>query len=167
MSRKRFDSMPCGVAQTLERVGDWWSLLIVRDALFGLHRFAQFESSLGISKNILTDRLERLVDNGILKRERLNEPGNRYAYRLTHKGRDLWLVLTAMRLWSERWVFEEDEVPLIVRERDTGRRIAGLLAVGEDGEPVEASKLEWVKGPGLADPAEPTAAPEAEPTPGQ
>ena len=149
MSRKRFESMNCGVAQALERVGDWWSLLIVRDAFFGLNRFAQFEASLGISKNILTDRLQKLVDDGILERARLHEPGNRYRYELTAKGRDLWLVLTAMRLWSDRWVFGEDRVPLVVRERDTGRRVARLLAVDEDGEPIDPSKLEWVPGPGL------------------
>lgn len=149
MSRKRFDDMNCGIAQALERFGDWWSLLIVRDAFFGIRRFAQFESSLGISKNILTDRLQKLVEHGILERERLSEPGNRFEYKLTDKGRDLWLVLTAMRLWSDRWVFEEDEVPLYVRERGTGRRVAGLVAVAEDGKPIDPSQLEWVAGPGL------------------
>jgi DNA-binding HxlR family transcriptional regulator len=141
--------MNCGIAQALERVGDWWSLLIVRDAFFGVSRFAQFEASLGISKNILTDRLQKLVEHGILERERLNEPGHRFEYKLTHQGRDLWLVLTAMRLWSDRWVFGDDQVPLIVRERGTGRRVAGLLAVDENGDPIDPSKLEWVRGPGM------------------
>jgi len=158
VSRTRFDSMNCGVAQALERVGDWWSLLILRDAFFGSSRFAQFESSLGISKNILTDRLGKLVEHGILERERLNEPGQRYEYKLTHKGRDLWLVLTAMRLWSDRWVFGEEHVPLVVRERDTGRRVARLLAVDEHGEPIDPSKLEWTRGPGMSE-DEPVAQP--------
>ena len=149
MSRTRFDSMNCGVAQALEQVGDWWSLLVVRDAFFGVSRFAQFEASLGISKNILSDRLHKLVEHGVLEKERLNEPGNRFEYRLTHKGRDLWLVLTAMRLWSDRWVFGDDRVPLIMRERDTGRRVAGLLAVDENGEPIDPSKLEWIYGPDI------------------
>ena len=149
MSRKRFESMNCGVAQALEQVGDWWTLLIVRDAFLGRRRFAQFEESLGISKNILSDRLQRLVEHGILERERLNEPGHRFAYELTQKGRDLWLVLTAMRLWSDRWVFGDGREPLIVRERETGRRVAGLLAVDERGEPLDPGRLEWVPGPGL------------------
>ncbi len=151
MSRKRFESMNCGVAQALEQVGDWWTLLIVRDAFLGLRRFAQFEESLGISKNILSDRLQKLVDHGILARERLSEPGHRFAYELTQKGRDLWLVLTAMRLWSDRWVFGDGREPLIVRERETGRRVAGLLAVDEQGEPLDPGRLEWVPGPGLAE----------------
>jgi DNA-binding HxlR family transcriptional regulator len=153
--------MNCGVAQALEQVGDWWSLLIVRDAFFGVSRFAQFESSLGISKNILTDRLQKLVEHGVLERERLNEPGHRYDYKLTHKGRDLWLVLTAMRLWSDRWVFGDERVPLIAQERGTGRRVAALLAVDEQGVPIDPSKLEWIRGPGMSagesDEASPTA----------
>ncbi len=149
MSRKRFESMNCGVAQALEQVGDWWSLLIVRDAFFGLRRFAQFEASLGIAKNILSQRLQKLVEHGVLRKERRDEPGNRFDYELTRKGRDLWLVLTAMRLWSDRWVFGEDQVPLIVRERDTGRRVAGLLAVDERGDPIDPSQLEWIPGPGM------------------
>ena len=116
MSRKRFEDMNCGVAQALEQVGDWWTLLIVRDAFFDKTRFSEFQASLGIAKNILSDRLRKLVDNGVLEKERLPEPGERYAYRLTKKGRDLWLVLTAMRLWSDRWVFGNDAVPLVARE---------------------------------------------------
>ena len=148
MSRKRFESMTCGVAQALEQVGDWWTLLIVRDAFFGLRRFSEFEESLGIAKNILSDRLQKLVDHEVLQKERLPEPGQRHAYTLTKKGRDLWLVLTAMRLWSDKWVFGPKGVPLVARERDTGREVAALLAVDARGEPIRASQLEWAPGPG-------------------
>ncbi|MEM9176057.1 MAG: helix-turn-helix domain-containing protein [Myxococcota bacterium] len=147
MSRKRFQDMNCGVAQTLEQVGDWWTLLIVRDAFLDKTRFSEFQESLGIAKNILSDRLRKLVENGILEKERLDEPGARYAYRLTKKGRDLWLVLTAMRLWSDRWVFGERDVPLVAREEDSHREVAALLAVDRDGDPVEPGKLEWAPGP--------------------
>ena len=147
MSRKRFEEMNCGVAQALEQVGDWWTLLIVRDAFFDKTRFSEFQESLGIAKNILSDRLRKLVENGVLEKERLPEPGERYAYRLTKKGRDLWLVLTAMRLWSDRWVFGEDDVPLVAREQDTHREVAALLAVDHEGRPIEPGKLEWAPGP--------------------
>ena len=139
----------CGVAQAGERMGDWWTLLIVRDAFFGKRRFSEFEASLGIAKNVLSDRLRAMVEHGILEKERLAEPGQRYAYQLTKKGRDLWMVLTAMRLWSDRWVFGEQGPPLVAREHDTGREVAALVAVDRDGRPVEPSKLEWVPGPGL------------------
>ncbi|MEM7138464.1 MAG: helix-turn-helix domain-containing protein [Myxococcota bacterium] len=150
MSRKRFDQMQCGVAQTLEQVGDWWSLLIIRDAFLGLNRFAQFEGSLGISKNVLTDRLQKLLDHAILDRTRLNEPGVRYEYSLTDKGRDLWVLLTAMRLWSDKWVFGEGNEPLVARDASTGRQVKRLLAVDDDNEPIRPRNLEWVLGRGKA-----------------
>lgn len=147
MSRTRFDHMRCGVAQALEQVGDWWSLLIVRDASFGLRRFAEFERSLGISKNILTDRLHKLVDHGILEKTRLEEPGVRFEYALTAKGTDLWVVLTAMRLWADKWVFGEGNEPLLVRDTKTGGTVKRLLAVDEDDRPVTPRHLEWVLRP--------------------
>ena len=104
----------------------------------------EFEASLGIAKNILSDRLEKLVDHGIFEKERLDEPGTRYGYALTAKGRDLWLILTALRLWSDKWVYEKGEAPLHVQERDSGRRVAGLLAVDRSGKAVDPSQLEWV-----------------------
>ncbi|MGB5811878.1 MAG: helix-turn-helix domain-containing protein [Polyangiales bacterium] len=150
MSRKRFGDMACGVAQALEQIGDWWTLLIVRDAFLGLKRFAQFEASLGISKNILTDRIQKLVDDGILSKTRLNEPGVRYEYTLTDKGRDLWVLLTAMRLWSDKWVFGAGNEPLIARDRKTGRAVKRLLAVDASDQPITPRDLEWVLGPGKA-----------------
>jgi DNA-binding HxlR family transcriptional regulator len=137
--------MNCGVAQALEQVGDWWTLLIVRDAFFDKTRFSEFQESLGIAKNILSDRLRKLVENGVLEKERLPEPGERYAYRITKKGRDLWIVLTAMRLWSDKWVFGDGDVPLVARESDSQREVAALLAVDDHDEP---SKLTWAAGPG-------------------
>ncbi|MCP5059809.1 MAG: helix-turn-helix transcriptional regulator [bacterium] len=148
MSRKRFDHINCGVAQTLDQLGDWWTLLIVRDAFLGATRFHHFESNLGIAKNILANRLSRLVENGVFTKERLDEPGQRFEYELTQKGRDLWLVLTAMRLWGDKWVFGEANVPAKFRERGTGREVAGLIAVDAKGVPLDASKLTAVPGPG-------------------
>ncbi len=148
MSRTRFDRMNCGVAQALEQLGDWWTMLIVRDALLGATRFQQFESNLGIAKNVLSDRLGRLVRDGIMEKERLDEPGQRYAYRLTRKGRDLWIPITALRLWGDKWIFGESAVPAKFRERSTGREVAGLVAVDADGQPIDATDLEIVAGPG-------------------
>jgi len=148
MSRTRFDNINCGVAQALDQLGDSWTLLIIRDALMGATRFQQFESNLGIAKNVLSDRLSKLVENGVLSKERLDEPGQRFEYELTPKGRDLWILITAMRLWSDKWVFGEAEVPVKFRERATGREVARLVAVDADGVPVDASDLESVRGPG-------------------
>ena len=148
MSRTRFDKIHCGVAQALDQLGDSWTLLIIRDALVGSTRFKEFEINLGIAKNVLSDRLSKLVENGVLEKNRLDEPGHRFEYKLTAKGRDLWVMLTAMRLWSDKWVFGEDKVPAVFQERTTGRRVAGLIAVDSEGVAVEASELEPGPGPG-------------------
>ena len=151
MSRKRFADMNCGVAQALEQVGDWWTLLIIRDAFLGTTRFADFEQQLGIAKNILSDRLQRLVGHGILARQPADDSGRRHAYRLTEKGRDLWLVLTALRLWSDKWVFGPGHEPLLVRDRETGAVVSGLRAVDARGNPLDPRRLGVAPGPGASD----------------
>lgn len=150
MSRKRFAEMNCGVAQALEQVGDWWTLLIIRDAFLGTTRFADFEQQLGIAKNILSDRLQRLVGHGILAKQPDDESGRRHSYRLTEKGRDLWLVLTALRLWSDKWVFGPGHEPILVRDRETGAVVSGLRAVDADGNPLDPRRLGVVPGPGVS-----------------
>ena len=93
--------MDCSVAQCLEVVGEWWSMLLVRDAFLGVTRFEDFQRRLGISRNILQQRLTSLVDAGVLVRVPYSEHPPRVDYRLTDKGRDLWPVLTAMRQWGD------------------------------------------------------------------
>ena len=93
--------MDCSVAQCLEVVGEWWSMLVVRDCFLGVTRFEDFQRRLGISRNILQQRLKTLVDAGVLVRVPYSEHPPRYDYRLTDKGRDLWPVLTAMRQWGD------------------------------------------------------------------
>jgi len=101
MERKSFADMDCSVAQCLEVVGEWWSMLIVRDAFLGVTRFEDFQRRLGISRNILQQRLAKLVDAGVLVRVPYSDHPPRVDYRLTDKGRDLWPVLTAMRQWGD------------------------------------------------------------------
>jgi DNA-binding HxlR family transcriptional regulator len=148
MPRTHFDNINCGVAQAVEQLGDGWTLLIVRDAIFGATRFQQFESNLGIAKNILSDRLAKLVQHGVFDKSRLDEPGNRFSYELTSKGRDLWIVITALRLWGDKWVLGDENVPVKFADRKTGKAVAGLIAVDAEGVPVEAGNLEWTRGPG-------------------
>ena len=102
MDRKSFSDMHCSVAQALEVVGEWWSLLIVRDAFLGVRRFDEFQSRLGISRNILNQRLARLVETGVLTKVPYSEHPPRFEYRLTDKGRDLWPVITTMRQWGDK-----------------------------------------------------------------
>ena len=150
MARKRFDEMNCGVAQALEAIGDWWTLLIVRDAFFGARRFGEFEASLGIAKNILTDRLRHLVEHGIFEKVDVGNAGERFEYRLTKKGEALLTVLTAMREWADEWVFGRGKEPLIVRERKTGHRIPRLRVADRDGVALARKDLRMEPGPGAS-----------------
>jgi DNA-binding HxlR family transcriptional regulator len=110
----------CPSARSLDAIGDWWSLLIVRDAFDGLTRFGEFQKSLGIAKNILTDRLRTLVSRGIMELVPAANGGARQEYRLTEMGRDLFPVMVALRQWGERHLFEADEQRSSLVERDTG-----------------------------------------------
>jgi DNA-binding HxlR family transcriptional regulator len=104
VERKSFADMDCSVAQCLEVVGEWWSLLIVRDAFLGVTRFDDFQRRLGISRNVLHQRLDKLVDAGVLTRVPYCTKPPRSEYRLTQRGKDLWPVLTAMRQWGDQHV---------------------------------------------------------------
>jgi len=110
MRRTSLAEMPCPVARTLDVVGEWWTLLIVRDALLGARRFEDFRAT-GIADNILSARLRRLVDEGILERLRYQERPDRHEYVLTDKGRALGPVVHALREWGRRWTTGEDLSP--------------------------------------------------------
>src|SRR5262245_37745826 len=120
MRRKSFEDMNCPVAQCLEAVGQWWSLLIVRDAFLGVRRFDDFQARLKISRNILNQRLCDLVDSGILERVPYQQHPPRSEYRLTEKGSDLWHVLSAMRQWGDRWAAAPDGPALVTRHNTCG-----------------------------------------------
>ena len=120
MERKSFSQMHCSVAQCLEVVGEWWSLLIIRDVFLGVTRFDEMQERLGISRNVLNQRLARLVSAGVLVRVPYSEHPPRFDYRLTDKGRDLWPVITAMRQWGDRYA-APDGPPMELIHKGCGR----------------------------------------------
>ncbi len=136
MARKRFDDSNCSVARALNEVGDWWSLLIVLHAMHGTRRFVDFQQELGIARNILCDRLARLVDNAVLKKVDVGEHGSRFEYRLTEKGRDLFPIVIALRQWGDKWNPAPDQAPLDLRDRETGRTILPVDVRDADGKPL-------------------------------
>jgi DNA-binding HxlR family transcriptional regulator len=145
MLKREYAGQVCSIARSLELVGDRWTLLIVRDLVFGLRRFDEFLESLGVASNVLADRLGRLVDEEIVERVRYSERPERFEYRLTSKGRELGLVLLALMQWGDRHVSKKP--PRIARRRgDRSRVSVALLAA--DGSPVELGELELVIGPG-------------------
>ena len=150
MGRTRLDHMDCGVAQALDILGDWWTLLVVRDAFFGVRRFRDFQADLGIAKNVLSQRLQHLVEHEILERIDVGEHGTRYEYQLTEKGEALLPVLTALREWSDDWIYGRGDEPLIVRERKTGRRVPRLRVRGVEGRALSRRDLRMEPGPGAS-----------------
>jgi DNA-binding HxlR family transcriptional regulator len=137
----------CSVAGTLELIGERWTPLILRDAFLGVRRFDEFQRDLGIARNVLQARLERLVEAGILRRELYQERPPRYEYRLTHKGVDLWPVIMALRSWGDRHLFP-DGPPLVVRHRDCGGTVDDRRMCSGCGAPVEPWEAEAEPGPG-------------------
>lgn len=140
MQRKRFDGDACGMARALDAVGEWWTLLIVREAMFGATQFETFQRKLGISRNALTARLKKLVQQGVLEQAPLAEGGRRMGYRLTAAGKDLSSVMMALRLWGDTHM-RPDASPSRLVDADTGVPIAGLQAVGADGRVVPAGRV--------------------------
>lgn len=136
MSRKRFDDMPCAIARSLDQIGDWWSLLIVRDAMRGTRRFGEFQASLGIARNILAERLNRLVEAGVLKRHDVGQQGRRWEYRLTPKGHDLFPAVLALMQWGDRWIYGGKDVPVVIRDRASHRPVAPVRVTDADGRPL-------------------------------
>jgi DNA-binding HxlR family transcriptional regulator len=146
MLRNDYEGQDCSIARALEIVGERWTLLIIRDAFLGLRRFDQFQESLGIARNVLTDRLGRLVAEGILDRIPYSERPERYEYRLTAKGRDLAVTLAGLRQWGDKYLSKKP--PRITRRRSDKRTvIAAFVPKGADVVPED--ELESVPGPGL------------------
>jgi DNA-binding HxlR family transcriptional regulator len=114
MGRTNLGEMPCPVARTLDVIGEWWTLLIVRDAFLGARRYDDFKAT-GIADNILSARLKKLVQAGIFERRRYQTRPDRYEYLLTEKGRELGLVIAALRHWGQQWTQGENESRLTHR----------------------------------------------------
>ena len=151
MGRKRFADMNCSIAQALEALGDWWTLLIVRDAFFGARRFGDFQHSLGIAKNILSDRLQRLVEHEIFAKVDVGDSGQRFEYRLTEKGEALLPLLTALREWSDEWIFGRGHEPVIVKDRRTRRRLPKMRVTDTEGRVLGRRDLVTEPGPGASE----------------
>ena len=144
MTRTSLSRYPCPIARAADAVGDKWSLLIVRDALVGVTRFSHFKARLGVSANILSERLNALVDAGVLDR-RPTRPGvQRVEYILTEKGRDLAPALIALLQWGQRWAFPPGRSPVTVRARDSAEPLAPIALTTPSGRALTPSDLEIV-----------------------
>jgi len=150
MSPAPFNQLPCPVAHALDVLGERWSLLILRDALMGVRRFADFERSLGIAKNILSARLKSLVDSGVFERRPSKQDARQIEYRLTDKGRDLVTVVVALAQWGARWESAPGTGPRFLN-RHTGAELATLQLRDTDGQALKLSDLGYEPAPSASE----------------
>jgi DNA-binding HxlR family transcriptional regulator len=146
MKRKSYEEMTCPIARTLERVGEWWSILIIRDAAAGLTKFDEFEKSLGISPNILSRRLATLVDNGFLEKQMYSESPPRMEYRLTERGKGFESVLQMLSAFGNDQ-FADEGVSLQVVNRRTGKAAKLTVVDANTGRPATQPDYQFMPGP--------------------
>lgn len=139
---RTYDNQVCSVARALEAIGDRWTMLVIRDAFVGVRRFEEFQQRLGIARNVLTDRLSRLVDEGILEKHAYQERPERFEYRLTDKGVDLFPVLVSLMKWGDRHAPAANGPPLRVLHKGCGGEVDERLLCNRCGEPVTARSAE-------------------------
>ena len=146
MRHKNLAAMPCPIARSLERVGEWWSMLIMRDALHGFTRFDEFQKSLGIAPNMLARRLESLVEAGLLERRKYSEHPPRYEYLPTARGRDFCPVLIALLAWGNKHFAPEGESVRII-DRLTGKVADPILVDRDTKRPITDTGHRFTAGP--------------------
>jgi DNA-binding HxlR family transcriptional regulator len=144
---RTYDGENCSIARALERLGERWTLLVLREAFTGARRFDEFAERLDIARNVLTARLALLVEEGVLERVRYQERPERFEYRLTEKGLDLFPVLISLMQWGDRW-YAPDGPPRVLRHRDCGGVVGARLTCERCGAPVTARDVRLEPGPG-------------------
>lgn len=147
MQRTDFGDMSCSIARALSILGDWWTPLILRDLLVGFTRFDEIRNDLGVSTNVLSDRLGRLVEHGVVEREPYGSHPNRFRYRLTEKGEDAVPILLALVAWGDRWEAGKPGPPTLVVHTTCGKTTTAVAHCSECGQRLELDDLEYHKGP--------------------
>lgn len=148
VSRNRFDKITCSLARALDQAGDWWTLLIIRDALRGIDSFEGFRESLGIARNILAERLNHLQSHGLLRKHTDQRDARRTHYSLTEKGKALAPALVALMQWGDVWISGRNGEPIVLRDRRTNRRVADISLQSDSGKRIGADDLLFTIGPG-------------------
>jgi DNA-binding HxlR family transcriptional regulator len=146
----KLDPLRQPIGHILDVIGEGWSILIIREAFLGARRFEEFQGRLGIARNILTARLKKLCANEILNRVPVKEGAKRHEYVLTRKGIDMMPMLVALTQWGDRWVFGENNEPVLFLERETDQPISSVKVFSMQGQVLRARDLKVVAGPGAS-----------------
>lgn len=152
MKRTSLDRHPCSIARTLDIVGEWWTPLILRDVAYGLRRFGELEEDLGISANVLSDRLDSLVREGLLERRAYQERPRRHEYLLTQKGLELVPALVALMQWGDRWAWDAALAPVRVLHESCGETVSAELRCAHCERRVASSEVLVAPGDRVPDP---------------
>ena len=148
MTRTSLETFNCSLARALEILGDKWSMMIVRDAFYGVSTFSSFQRRLMIARNILTDRLQALVDHGVLEKVAARPDADRLVYRLTERGRDLFPVLVALVQWGDKWVLGPGNEPVRIVDAENGAPVQAVGVTARDGRYLEKRDVRFLAGPG-------------------
>jgi DNA-binding HxlR family transcriptional regulator len=148
MKRISFESMNCSLARSLEIVGEWWTLLIIREAMWGTSRFDDFHHRLGIARNILSARLVKLQDAGVIQRKVTGDSARVHDYLLTDKGWDLFPAVVALMQWGDRWIHAEEGPPIQFFDRNGGQEIQAIVLRNARGRPLRPDQIAIKAGPG-------------------
>lgn len=148
MRRKSFDGVPCGIARALDVLGDAWTLLIIREVMFGANNFDDFRRILGIPRNTLTARLGKLVDHQVLTMRIDEEDRRRRVYELDRSGRELLVVLLALQQWGNRWMCKDEGAPSYVADLETRRPVPRLVPLDRSGAVLRLDDVTMIPGPG-------------------
>ena len=141
---------PCTIARSVDLLGDHWNLLLMRQACLGTRRFDEFQAALGIGRNILTRRLNRLVKEELLTRVQYQASPPRYEYRLTDKGRDVYPILAAMAAWGDRWLTGDEGTPLVLHHTSCEHDMHAVVVCSECEQPLSVRQVRARAGPGYS-----------------
>jgi DNA-binding HxlR family transcriptional regulator len=139
---------PCTIARSIDLLGEGWTLLVMRQACLGTRRFEDFQRSLGIGRNILTLRLNRLVDEGLLRRVEYQERPVRHEYRLTEKGRDVYPILAAMAAYGDKWLVGDEGSPIVLHHPTCDHDMVAVVTCSACAEPLDVRQVQARPGPG-------------------
>ncbi len=153
MTRTDTSDWPCTIARSANLLGDGWTLLVIRQACLGTRRFEDFHRALGIGRNVLTQRLQGLVDDGLLSKVEYQQRPVRHEYRLTEKGRDVYPILGAMAAYGDRWLVGPEGTPLVLHHTSCDRDMHAVVTCSECAEPLDVREVQATAGPGLRRPS--------------
>ena len=147
MRRKNFDDVPCGIARAMGALGDAWTFVIIREAMFGVTAFDEFAERLKIPRNTLASRLEALVAYKLMTRSSDSNDRRRSIYRLEEAGKDLWVVMLAIQQWGNKWFFDEEGAPSFIASRKTKQPVQKLEVRDTQGNVLNLNDVTMIPGP--------------------